>query len=298
MTKPINNLEALTRPMMDEEVNWRMDSLMKNGTRVRLLAYIDARAAMERLDESVGHGGWADDYMPGPNGGVMCKLSLCIGGTWVTKSDVAENTQIEAIKGGVSDAFKRACVKWGIGRNLYDIGDTIVDVVSNYPKGVSKKYIVRINSKRDNVRGWAVAPSIRDIMGIHTDTGAPKFEPEVANGTPVPAEPIIEPVTKDPIVKEVVEQLDAKVVDVVPAKKGRVSKEDMLTVIGNIMRGHNLDKQTIPDFIEAITTGDTRSAMEFKEMKWAQINDAFKVAKTIATPQAWSDYNNDMSARA
>ena len=326
MTQTINNLEALTRPMMDEEVNWRMDSLMKNGTRVRLLAYIDARAAMERLDEAVGHGGWADDYMPGPNGGVMCKLSLCIGGTWVTKSDVAENTQIEAIKGGVSDAFKRACVKWGIGRNLYDLGDTIVDVVSNYPKGVSKKYIVRVNSKRDNVRGWAVAPSIRDILGIHTDSGAPDFEPAVANGTPVPAEPKldygtepeggpsditgaemnfikasaqpIESVTKDPIVKEVVEQLDAKVVDVVPAKKGRVSKEDMLTVIGNIMRGHNLDKHTVPDFIEAITTGSTRSAMDFKQMKWAQINDAFKVAKDLATPQSWSDYNNDMSARA
>ena len=282
MSKPINNLEALTRPMMDEEVNWRMDSLMKNGTRVRLLAYIDARAAMERLDEAVGHGGWSDDYMPGPNGGVMCILKLSIDSYWVSKSDVAENTQIEAIKGGVSDAFKRACVKWGIGRNLYDLGDTIVDVVTSYPRGIPKKYIVRVNSKRDNVRGWAVAPSIRDILGIYTDSGAPDFEPVVENGTPttptelanklrsMPTEaeslkelhgiadgdgtgdpiPLTVSVTKDPIVKEVVEQLDAKVVDVVPAKKGRVSKEDMLTVIGNIMRGHNLDKHTVPDFIE------------------------------------------------
>tara|TARA_R110000737_G_scaffold254708_1_gene263992 strand:+ start:322 stop:1218 length:897 start_codon:yes stop_codon:yes gene_type:complete len=298
MSESTNNLEALTRPMMDEEVNWRMDSLMKNGTRVRLLAYIDARAAMERLDEAVGHGGWSDDYMPGPNGGVMCRLKLSVDSYWVSKSDVAENTQIEAVKGGVSDAFKRACVKWGIGRNLYDLGDTIVDVVTSYPKGVSKKYIVRVNSKRDNVRGWAVAPSIRDILGIHTDSGAPKFEPVVANGTPVPAEPTIKSVTKDPIVKEVVEQLDAQVVDVVPAKKGRVSKEDMLAVIGNIMRGHNLDKHTVPDFVEAITTGNTRSAMDLKAMKWTQINGAFKLAKELATPQAWSDYNNDMSARA
>ena len=98
--------------------------------------------------------------------------------------------------------------------------------------------------------------------------------------------------------KEVVEQLDAQVVDVVPAKKGRVSKEDMLAVIGNIMRGHNLDKHTVPDFVEAITTGNTRSAMDLKAMKWTQINGAFKLAKELATPQAWSDYNNDMSARA
>ena len=295
MSEPINNLEALTRPMMDEEVNWRMDSLMQNGTRVRLLAYIDARAAMERLDEAVGHGGWSDDYMPGPNGGVMCILKLSIGSYWVSKSDVAENTQIEAIKGGVSDAFKRACVKWGIGRNLYDLGDTIVDVVTSYPRGIPKKYIVRVNSKRDNVKGWAVAPSIRDILGIHTDSGAPKFEPVVANGTPVPAEPTIKSVTKDPIVKEVVEQLDAQVVDVVPAKKGRVSKEDMLAVIGNIMRGLHLDKHEVPLFVEGITVGRTKSAMELKGMKWAQINDAFKLAKELATPQAWDAYTTDRS---
>jgi len=36
-----------------------------------------------------------------------------------TKWDGAENTDFEAIKGGLSDAFKRAGYKWGIGRYLY-----------------------------------------------------------------------------------------------------------------------------------------------------------------------------------
>jgi len=38
---------------------------------------------------------------------------------WVTKSDGAEDSTIEAVKGAYSDSFKRACVKWGIARYLY-----------------------------------------------------------------------------------------------------------------------------------------------------------------------------------
>jgi len=278
-----NNIKSLTRPMVDEEVNWRMDSLMQNGKRVRLLAYIDARSAMERLDEAVGQEGWSDDYLPGPNGGVMCKLSVCVDGTWVTKSDVAENTAIEAIKGGVSDAFKRACVKWGIGRNLYDLGNTIVDVQPNYPKGVASHYVVRVYSKRDGVKGYAVAPSIRDIMGIHTDSGAPDFEPAVTNGTPAPTET---PLAQDPIVQEVIQELGATVVDVVPPKKGRVSKDDMLTVIGQIMRCHNLKGEEIGLFVYAIT-GTTYKAKELQESKWADVKRAFTAAKELSTVSAW-----------
>jgi len=69
---------------------------------------------------------------------------------------VAENTQIEAVKGGVSDAFKRACVKWGMARNLYAIGDTVVPVVDRRPEVRP----VKVYSKRDNIKGWATAPHI------------------------------------------------------------------------------------------------------------------------------------------
>ena len=37
------------------------------------------------------------------------------------KYDGAENTDIEPVKGGLSDSFKRAAVLWGIGRYLYDM---------------------------------------------------------------------------------------------------------------------------------------------------------------------------------
>src|SRR5690606_38042070 len=43
------------------------------------------------------------------------------GDEWVTKWDGAENTEKEAVKGGLSGAMKRAAVQWGIGRYLYQL---------------------------------------------------------------------------------------------------------------------------------------------------------------------------------
>ena len=46
----------------------------------------------------------------------------------MTKTDGAENSDIEPVKGGLSDSFKRAAVQWGIGRYLYSMGAVWVDV--------------------------------------------------------------------------------------------------------------------------------------------------------------------------
>lgn len=109
------------------EYNWTAlaasfaDGVVKTrkGPDNTMLDYIDARDVMDRLDAVVGPANWQDEYMPGPEGGVLCKLSILVNGQWVTKCDVGEKTDIEAVKGGCSDAFKRAAVKWGIGRFLY-----------------------------------------------------------------------------------------------------------------------------------------------------------------------------------
>lgn len=174
------DFDELRRPFGDGEVQWRVDQVLnwQSGMHVRLLAYIDARAAMERLDRACTPAGWSDSYTAGPQGGVMCTLSLKAGGEWVSKQDVGENTKIEATKGGVSDAFKRACVKWGLGRNLYAIGDTVVPVVRSMPA----ERAVKIYSKRDNVEGWAQAP--------HIQTGAAETLPAPQlSATGLPAAP-------------------------------------------------------------------------------------------------------------
>lgn len=101
-------------------VSWRAQSMKQDGTAALALAYIDARDVMNRLDDVCGPGGWQDRYeVHGPK--TICYLSVRVDGEWVTKADGAGDTDVEAEKGSISDAFKRAAVKWGIGRYLYDL---------------------------------------------------------------------------------------------------------------------------------------------------------------------------------
>lgn len=112
--------ERLREPFMPSELEWKVQTFSESNGRALTLVYIDARAVMDRLDSAVGPENWRDEYHPAPQGGVMCTLSIRINGEWVSKTDGAENTDVEAIKGGFSDSFKRAAVKWGIGRYLYN----------------------------------------------------------------------------------------------------------------------------------------------------------------------------------
>ncbi|BEV44795.1 Rad52/Rad22 family DNA repair protein [Afipia carboxidovorans] len=101
-----------------DAVSWRAQSVTKDGSKAMALAYIDARDVMDRLDEVCGPGNWQDRYeFAGPK--TICYLSIKIGDEWVTKADGAGDTAVEAEKGAISDAFKRAAVKWGVGRYLY-----------------------------------------------------------------------------------------------------------------------------------------------------------------------------------
>lgn len=109
----------LARPFAPDEIEWRAGATNRDKTKALALAYITSRAVMDRLDEVCGPEQWQDSYAPGPNGGVICGLSIHTETGWITKWDGADNSAIEGVKGGLSDAFKRAAVKWGIGRYLY-----------------------------------------------------------------------------------------------------------------------------------------------------------------------------------
>lgn len=88
-------------------------------TKAIALAYIDARDVMDRLDAVVGADNWEDKYFETASGRVMCELSIRYPTGWRTKTDGAGDTGTEGEKGAISDAFKRAAVKHGIGRYLY-----------------------------------------------------------------------------------------------------------------------------------------------------------------------------------
>ena len=67
---------------------------------------------------------WYNDYKPwhgnGKKDAQICGISIYFEGKgFITKWDGAEDSDIEPIKGGLSDSMKRSAVQWGIGRVLY-----------------------------------------------------------------------------------------------------------------------------------------------------------------------------------
>lgn len=113
-------LKQLFAEFPREAISWRAQSVTKTGDKALALAYIDARDVMDRLDDVCGSENWQDRYeFHGTR--TICYLSIRVDGEWITKADGAGDSDVEAEKGAISDALKRAAVKWGVGRYLYHI---------------------------------------------------------------------------------------------------------------------------------------------------------------------------------
>lgn len=128
-------LADLKEPFDPDEISWKPVSSGFSGAAkepwVLMVPYLEARPLMERLDQVVGPENWKDDYEP-VGSGFFGALSIFFNGQWITKKDGADETEIAAFKGGMSDAFKRACVKWGLGRYLYDVEPAFADFAQVY----------------------------------------------------------------------------------------------------------------------------------------------------------------------
>ena len=126
--EPTSECLALLRaPFPPEVVKWRPGTKTKDGAKALALAYVDARDVMERLDDAFGPQGWSDRYrtIDDKSGVVECTIAAQYPDMRaVSKSDVGYPNggmdDDEPFKGAYSDAFKRAAVKLGIGRDLYD----------------------------------------------------------------------------------------------------------------------------------------------------------------------------------
>jgi hypothetical protein len=123
------SLDRLADPFAPEDVEWRIQTSGEKSGKIwaRVLAYITNRAIMDRLDAVAGPENWQNEYKEGPAGGVICGISIhvlpasAVSAQWITKWDGAENSDIESVKGGLSNSMKRAAVQWGMGRYLYDL---------------------------------------------------------------------------------------------------------------------------------------------------------------------------------
>ena len=124
--------QQLKEPFAQDDIEFRIARVLKSKLKAVVLAYITSRAVMDRLDSIFGIDGWTDSYEVLANG-VVCKLSVKVNDGWVSKQDTAPFTNIEALKGGFSDALKRAAVKFGIGRYLYNLPEYYVELERDRP---------------------------------------------------------------------------------------------------------------------------------------------------------------------
>lgn len=107
---------SMFRKLKAEEIECRVAQISEKG--LTLLLYKDARCDMNILDETVGEMNWKREHT---RDNKNCIVSIYDGTKkeWIGKEDTGTESFTEAEKGLASDSFKRACVNWGIGRELY-----------------------------------------------------------------------------------------------------------------------------------------------------------------------------------
>ena len=119
-------VERLSAFFPSDDVKSFPMTVKRDKTAALAAFYIDARAVMNRLDETCY---WRNEYKEDPRGSgksILCGISVLVSlpdgsHEWLTRWDGADNTDIEATKGGLSGASRRAAVQWGIGRYLYNV---------------------------------------------------------------------------------------------------------------------------------------------------------------------------------
>lgn len=190
--------EDLAKPFEPRKIKWRIGQSNDEDTRCMPLAYITARHVMNRLDQVVGPENWKDDIQH-LHDAYLCRLSIRQGDEWITKVDVAEGTNIESVKGGVSDAFKRAAVKFGIGRYLYGLGDQWVELKpiekmdnSAIYAGYSKARQQKIGFYPPELPSWAVPDDAESKQPNDVDENTPEPESDESSLDPRPDDDIVD----------------------------------------------------------------------------------------------------------
>jgi hypothetical protein len=122
----------LAMPFAPDDLEWRLQRVVEAKELGIAVPYVTNRAIMGRLDDVVRPENWYNDFKPWHGAGrkeaQLCGISIRFGDEWITKWDGAEDSDIEPVKGGLSDSMKRAAVQWGVGRVLYNMDVVFVDV--------------------------------------------------------------------------------------------------------------------------------------------------------------------------
>lgn len=162
--------EQLKEPFTADQIDWKLLlTIPFNGeTRGLVAPYVKSRAIQDRLDRVVGVDHWQSDMAavtnPSPElNAFTCKIGIYdekLG--WVWKSDGAGGTDYETVKGGCSNALKRAASQWSIGRYLYYLDD----IWTNCVERKKDKYVLTRNAAENDLNG-KYNNALRKYMDAH-----------------------------------------------------------------------------------------------------------------------------------
>ena len=101
------------RTLRADEIEVR-PSHVKDG-KANLLLYIDSRAVVSLLNETVGNLNWQSKFYEA-HGQMIGEIGIYDSDRelWVWKGDTGSESNIEASKGLISDVYKRALSRWGV----------------------------------------------------------------------------------------------------------------------------------------------------------------------------------------
>lgn len=137
-------LDQFCKVLEPEELQW---IIWKKVNYNQIVPFINNRAVQNRLDDVFGKTGWQNEIKE-VDGGFILGISIYVGKEWITKWDGASRTDIEPVKGGISDAMKRASTQWGLGRELYDYPIIKIKSTVNYVTNELKEQLDIIASKQ------------------------------------------------------------------------------------------------------------------------------------------------------
>lgn len=150
---PVSNEKISSLRFVRPDYKWKVQTASEYGC--QLVAYVDARIVADILDDTVGPANWQCKYEE-VSGVVYCSIGILTESGWVWKQDAGTESNMDKEKGQASDAFKRAAVRWGVCRFLYDLSIIKIREVIKNKRG---KFVPAHNGKQI----WDITEHVREF---------------------------------------------------------------------------------------------------------------------------------------
>ena len=157
MSQPNDLEKKLKEPFQRSDIGFRITKVDKTIRKTLVRPVVSSRAVMDRLDDIFGIDGWQVSYTLSDYS-VTCSLLIKFGEVWIMKEGLTlfEESFIDHS----SIALAKAAVKFGMGRNLSDQPEVIVDIQEKKPENSQSKVHYY---QTDNLTGWWEEPDLLKI---------------------------------------------------------------------------------------------------------------------------------------